>query len=159
MRKPFYLFFLALLVMVLSACSDNDVLKKNIVGNPLHTKENPYTSEEAVKNGDVVGGQENMDRFYEFLENVEAGKADVIRVTYYTLEGAPIYHNLVFNERIEYTYDYTQDGFSASNNGPDSIQSTYCAGVIRDTTEEEAYILTGCEYEHIGSNFRLVVNN
>ncbi|WP_161568361.1 DUF4362 domain-containing protein [Anaerobacillus alkaliphilus] len=159
MKIRIHFLFFAFLLLILSACNDNDGFKTNIVGNPVHTLENPYTAEEAAKNGDIlVGTQENLERFYDFLRNVEEGKSDLIRVTYYTHEGAPIYHNLVFNERIEYTFDYTQDAYSGSNNSPDSIQSTYCSGLIQDDTEKEAYVLTGCEYEHISRNFRLVVS-
>jgi hypothetical protein len=39
----------------------------------------------------------NLDRFYQFVNNVEQGKKDEIRVVSYTTKGAPILHDLKFN--------------------------------------------------------------
>src|SRR5690554_6801088 len=107
-----------------SSASENET---NIVGNPTA----PYSKEEALKNDDIVAGSfatiYNADRFFSFLDNVKKGIPDGIRITSFTYEGDPIFRNLVFNERIAYTYDYTQDPHSKP--GPDQIQSTNCEGI------------------------------
>ncbi|MCD8510238.1 MAG: DUF4362 domain-containing protein [Bacillus sp. (in: Bacteria)] len=147
----------ALVLIVLSACSEAEESKTNIVGNPLHTLEEPYTIDDALENGDVIGGTsvQNIDRFYEFLTNIENGVADSIRITKFTEEGSPIYHRLVWNDRIDYTADYTQDPFTTD--GPNSIQSTTCARLEKVDSSREEYILVGCEFEFIGDKFQFVV--
>ena len=57
----------------------------------------PYNSEEAIENGDVVnshGEISNLDKFENFIKNVESGAKDEIRITMYTHEGDPIFYNL-----------------------------------------------------------------
>ncbi|MBU9711916.1 DUF4362 domain-containing protein [Evansella tamaricis] len=163
MKKLLYFSALVVILMVLAACNEakGETFETNIVGNPIHRMfEKPYSSDVAVKNGDVIGGswQGNLKRFYDFLESVENGESDVIRVIFYTMEGAPIYHNLVLNEKIEYTFDATQDGYSSGTNGPDAIQTTICSGITKVTVDKEAYALTGCELPNVGEKFQLVVD-
>lgn len=74
----------------------------------------PYTSETAIKNGDVVdihGKQYNVEKLENFLENVKNNKKDKIRITGYTTEGGAIITDLEYDgKKINYTYDSTRDG-------------------------------------------------
>jgi hypothetical protein len=75
----------------------------------------PYTSETAIKNGDIVdihGKQYNAEKLEKFIENVQNGTKDKVRITQYTNEGDAIITDLVFDgKNINYTYDNTRDGF------------------------------------------------
>lgn len=156
--KNFMKFTLGVFVLFfLLGCAEAATNETNIVGNPLHSTENPYTVEDALNNGDVITGEtvQNVERFYEFLNNIEKGVADTIRITKFTEEGSPIYHNLVWNQRIDYTADFTQDPFLTE--GPSSIQSTTCARIEKVDSSREEYVLVGCEYEFVGDNFLFVI--
>ncbi|QPQ33119.1 DUF4362 domain-containing protein [Lysinibacillus sp. JNUCC 51] len=45
----------------------------------------------------------NLDRFESFIENVESGVKDEIRISMYTIEEDPIFYNLNYNgNKIQY---------------------------------------------------------
>jgi hypothetical protein len=75
----------------------------------------PYRYETAIKNGDIVGfngSKYNIKKLDQFMENVEKGKKDKIRITKYTDEGGAIITDLEYDgKKINYTYDNTRDGF------------------------------------------------
>jgi hypothetical protein len=75
----------------------------------------PYTSETAIKNGDIVdvhGKQYNAEKLEKFVENVQNGIKDKVRITKYTVEGGAIIWDLEFyGKKINCTYDSTRDGF------------------------------------------------
>jgi hypothetical protein len=81
---------------------------------PTYNK-SPYTSETAIKNGDVVdihGKQYNAEKLEKFIENVQNVNKDKVRITQYTIEGDAIIIDLVFDgKKINYTYDNTRDDF------------------------------------------------
>jgi PBP1b-binding outer membrane lipoprotein LpoB len=95
----------------------------------LNPKE-PYNSETAIENGDIVnihGNISNLDKFGNFIKNVESGSKDKIRITMYTVEGDPIFYNLNYDgNQIQYTFDNSLDGFRGSENG---ISSASCSGI------------------------------
>lgn len=74
-----------------------------------------YTSEIAIKNGDVVnfhGKEYNVEKLEQFLSNVKKGNNDKIRITQYTFEGAAIITDLDYDGNvINYTYDTTRDDY------------------------------------------------
>ncbi|MCT8138493.1 DUF4362 domain-containing protein [Anaerobacillus sp. CMMVII] len=159
MNQILRLTFLLLFLVLLSACGNGDEIQTNIIGNPVHTDSNPYSSEVALKNGDIVLGSsiQNLEKFYEFITNMEVGEPDAIRVTSYTNEGAPIYQNLVFNEKIEYTIDFTQDPLFS--NKPESIQTTTCDRIVKKLdSDNEAYVLSGCEFQYVGDHFLFTID-
>jgi hypothetical protein len=133
--------------MVLLGCQQESESETN---NP----KKPYSSEEAIENGDVVnrhGEISNLDKFENFIENVESGAKDEIRITMYTTEGDPIFYNLNYDgNKIQYTYDNSQDGYSGSGKG---IESTSCFNLeSRNTENGVEYQLSECSSE-IGNTF------
>jgi hypothetical protein len=91
---------------------------------------------------DMHGEIENKERFREFLNNVEKGKEDSIRVVKYTEEGDPILHDLEYDgEVIKSTTDTRRDKF-----GEGSLINTTCTSIeVVETTERTDYILEGCK--------------
>lgn len=77
-----------------------------------------YPLELAIKNNDVViydsgFATHNLDRFYKFLDNLEKGIEDKIRIAWYGIDGYPTTSILEFNGNIiKYTIDATRDGIS-----------------------------------------------
>ncbi|MCR8842342.1 DUF4362 domain-containing protein [Paenibacillus sp. SC116] len=139
---------IGLTALWLSACSD-------LQGSNGRTDENfpkisrPYNSEQAIQNGDVVnvhGQLSNMDKWHQFLKNIEANKADKVRITQYTIEGDPIFYELIYNgESIHYTFDNSMDAYGSNQGRP----STTCKGMGTKKNEQgnEYYILKDCDNE------------
>lgn len=97
--------------------------------------------------GDVVdmhGDITNLEKFYTFVEHVEQGKKDKIRIVSYTTEGAPMLHDLEFNgTTIRSIYDSTRDSF-----GYGSIEEATCQGIAEVNTDGRTdYILEDCNQE------------
>lgn len=103
--KKFFMVLLALIMFFCIGCGKNNRLAYN---------ESPYTSETAVKNGDVVnvqGRQFNAEKLEKFMENVKNNKKDKVRITNYTTEGGAIITDLEYDgHKINYTNDTTRDG-------------------------------------------------
>jgi len=74
-----------------------------------------YTSETAIKNGDVVAvhsQQYNVEKLDKFIENVKNDIKDNVRITRYTIEGGAVITDLNYDgENINYTNDNTRDKF------------------------------------------------
>ncbi len=114
----------------------------------------PYDSEEAIENGDVVnrhGEISNLEKFENFIKNVESGAKDKIRITMYTHEGDPIFDNLNYDgNKIQYTHDDSQDGYAGSEKG---IKSTSCSNIeSRNNEDGVEYYLSECSSE-VGNTF------
>ncbi|WP_223701096.1 DUF4362 domain-containing protein [Sutcliffiella deserti] len=151
MIKGLTIVFTGLFTLFLFGCQQEQVIE---VKNP----KTPYHSEEAIENGDVVdlhGEISNLDRFEDFVESVENGVKDGIRITIYTDEGDPIYNNLDYDgNKIQYTYDNSQDGFAGSGQG---VRSTFCSGIKAKENEDGVeYRLSGCSSD-VGDTFYFVV--
>ncbi|WP_168735671.1 DUF4362 domain-containing protein [Cohnella fermenti] len=108
----------------------------------------PYTADQAAANGDVVnvhGEMYNLDKWQMFLANLDAGVPDQLRITQYTIEGAPIFYELVYDgaETITYTFDNSRDGFGSDAGRP----STICRDIelAEDKDRGSYYKLTGCD--------------
>ncbi|WP_314000842.1 DUF4362 domain-containing protein [uncultured Paenibacillus sp.] len=104
-----------------------------------------YRSEQAANNGDVVellGKIMNADKWEQFLANIKSGSADEVQITSYTIEGDPIFYDLMFDgERIAYTYDSTFDAF-----GSRQKLDAFCTGIDGENTEQGIdFKLTGCQ--------------
>ncbi|OOE14340.1 DUF4362 domain-containing protein [Fictibacillus arsenicus] len=103
-----------------------------------------YNLNEAKKRGDVIWGYEdyNIERFRDFLANTNAKKKDEIRITSYTMEGDPIFKDLVFDgEKFYYTYDNSHDGYAGQDKG---IYKDICSEILMEEPAEPAFILNGC---------------
>ncbi|GIP33541.1 DUF4362 domain-containing protein [Paenibacillus sp. J2TS4] len=153
MRKIFIIFGLASLL--LSACGDSNNNGNGQVNNSSFPKvSKPYRPEQAVQNGDVVnvhGKYSNMDKWHQFIKNIEAEKEDKVRITQYTIEGDPIFYELVYDGKtIHYTYDNSMDAFGSDAGRP----SASCKVIGTDKNEQghEYYVLNECNND-IGKSF------
>ncbi|WP_231584107.1 DUF4362 domain-containing protein [Domibacillus indicus] len=123
--------FVFSLAAVLAGCSDGEA----------------YSSEEAVKRGDVAVVLEevkNADRWAVFLENMSEKKADNVRITGYTLEGDPIFQDLEFDGKvIAYRYDNSNDEFAGEGKG---VETDVCKTIIETKKAEGkmAFTAAGC---------------
>ncbi|MBU9720371.1 MULTISPECIES: DUF4362 domain-containing protein [Bacillaceae] len=104
-----------------------------------------YTREDAIKNGDVVpydNGISNLDVFESFIDNMNVGIKDNMRITEFTLEAGAIFHDLSYDGRqIIYKYDNRGDGYA----GTPGLQVSYCSDFIVNGSEYRSeYSLTGC---------------
>ena len=114
----------------------------------------PYTAERAAANSDVVnihGKYRNLDRWKAFLSSVDAGRPDSVRITQYTIEGDPIFFELVYDGRsVAYTFDNAMDAYGANQGRP----STVCAGLGTETVGSgDGYVLTDCDDPKTGRTF------
>jgi hypothetical protein len=144
-RKKWILsvFSILLFSMNLIGCQQNNSTK-----NPSK----PYLPEKAIKNGDIVnvhGKISNLEKFLQFVKNVNNGVKDKVRITSYTTEGDPIFDNLDFNgKNIKYTYDNSQDSF-----GRPEIKSDTCSEIgSTNTVNGVEYHLSKCS-SNVGKTF------
>jgi hypothetical protein len=134
--KCLFVFSTILLSMILVGCQ----------------QKRPYDPAEAIKNGDVVndhGEIGNLDKFKQFIKNVNNGVKDKIRITSYTTEGDPIFDSLDYNgKEIKYTYDDSQDKYGGSG-----IKSATCSDLEKTNNENRVeYYLSKCSSD-IGHTF------
>lgn len=134
-----------LAILLLSACSHSNGLSGPPAGFPKATK--PYPPEQAIQNGDVVnvhGKYSNMDKWQQFMNNVEARKDDAVRITQYTTEGDPIFYELVYDgETIVFTFDNSMDAFGVNQRRPSA--SCENIGTKKNEQGQEYYTLTDCD--------------
>jgi Domain of unknown function (DUF4362) len=115
-----------------------------------------YNMNEAKKRGDIIWGYEdyNIERFQEFLTNTNAKKEDEIRITSYTMEGDPIFKDLVFDgEKFHYTYDNSHDGYGGQDKG---IYKDICSEILMEEPAEPAFILNGCSKQRDATEYFLI---
>ena len=120
-----------------------------------HTSET-YNKNEAKKRGDNIWGYEdyNTKRFQEFLANTNAKKNDEIRITSYTMEGDPIFKDLVFDgEKYHYTYDNSHDGYAGQDKG---IYKDICSEILMEEPAEPVFILNGCSKQIDATEYFLI---
>jgi hypothetical protein len=157
---------LAAAMVLLSGCSEKSTSPSDSTSNsstspapretvappakpePFPAVSEPYAPDKAAANGDVVnvhGKLYNLDKWKLFLANLDVGVPDQVRITQYTIEGDPIFYELVFDgaEAITYTYDNSMDAFG-SDQGRSSI---ICRGIELKEEKESRYKLTGCDNE------------
>jgi len=138
---------LMLASVVLSACGHSNGRAGHVKESAFPEVTKPYRSEQAIQNGDVVnlhGKYSNMEKWHRFLKNVEQNKEDKVRITQYTIEGDPIFYELVFDGKvIHYTYDNSMDAYGSDSGRP----STSCTGMGSKKAEQgqDFYALTGCD--------------
>jgi hypothetical protein len=119
----------------------------------------PYTSEQAEENGDIVnmhGKITNLDKWNRFAANVKEGTPDEVHMTSYTIEGDPIFHDLLYDGRaIEATYDNSMDAFGA----PDK-KISFCKSIDQYKTERGThYTLAQCDREEQTFSFTVEMDN
>ena len=99
---------------------------------------NPSDEDIVDSHGEIT----NIEKFMEFVENVNQGREDKIRVVRYTIEGDPLLHDLEYDgENITSTTDTTRDEF-----GDGSVSTATCKSInVEETDETTDYILSGCD--------------
>ena len=109
---------------------------------------------QSVKDSDIEFDHEgeitsNLDKLEKFIQNVENGNEDKIRIVRYTTEGDPIFDTLDYNgENIKYTYDNSRDKYGSSNK-----TTTTCSDLDSEITEKGIkYSLIDCSAD-IGKYF------
>lgn len=97
-----------------------------------------------MKRGDITISPtevHNLDRFEQFLNNVSAKKEDTVRVTAYTTEGDPIFKDLHYDgEKIQYSYDNSNDAYGGEDKGVDTDVCTEITTKVNEHGSEEYYV-------------------
>ena len=136
------LVFIGILLFILSGCQSNQI--NQVSEPPDNTKQNniPEYVQSPDDIVDMHGDIANLDRFFTFLENVNQGMKDKIRVVRYTEEGDPMLHDLDYDgEVIQSTTDTRRDKF-----GSGSINTATCKSIdIKEKDRRTDYNLTGCD--------------
>ncbi|MFJ7825864.1 DUF4362 domain-containing protein [Psychrobacillus sp. NPDC096623] len=137
MKKVFLLYIL-FIELIFGGCQNEDN-SANTIGEHKNVPDYTPSSEDVV---DMHGEIKNKERFEVFLNNVEKGNNDSIRVVRYTEEGDPMLHDLEYDgEVIKSTTDTRRDKFGAG-----SISNATCTSAeIVETTERTEYVLEGCD--------------
>ncbi|RXZ79536.1 DUF4362 domain-containing protein [Paenibacillaceae bacterium] len=93
-------------------------------------------------------GEENIQYFYSFINNISQGIEDQIRVIKMTKEGDPIYHDFNYRDnKLEYRFDNTKD-----SEGDKKIAETICSGFAIHQNQDHqvvTYQLVGCMNKEI----------
>lgn len=137
-----------LAAIVATACSSSPV------GTHTTTGAKMQMSDDITVKGNQLP---DPGRFQFFLQSVEKGNPDHVRIIQTTVEGDPVYQDLRFNGKtIEYTFDTSEDKFAGSGRGK---HSTTCKGFKAQKNERGTeYVLEGCG-SAIGRTFSFVVRD
>ncbi|WP_203333585.1 DUF4362 domain-containing protein [Planococcus beigongshangi] len=86
----------------------------------------------------------NLNRFYKFLENIEAKEADHIQIRRFTTEGDPISRDIQFDGSVfQFIFNSSRDQYGAE---------AVCDELTRtETVESTDYQLEGCESDQVNS--------
>ncbi|MGZ9651521.1 DUF4362 domain-containing protein [Bacillus cereus] len=101
------------------------------------------------KKTDVVvkgTGISNLNKFEQFVLNIDQGKVDKIRIVQYTHEGGPIFQMLERSKHdILYVSDNRKDQFAGDNKG---LYKDSCKSIVKDERESGTiYRLIDCTNE------------
>ncbi|WHT94848.1 DUF4362 domain-containing protein [Bacillus cereus] len=101
------------------------------------------------KKNDVVvkgTGISNLNKFEQFVLNIDQGKVDKIRIVHYTHEGDPIFQTLERSKNdILYVSDNRKDQFAGDNKG---LYKDSCKSIVKDERESGiTYRLIDCTNE------------
>ncbi|MEB9680457.1 hypothetical protein BK742_19185 [Bacillus thuringiensis serovar pingluonsis] len=101
------------------------------------------------KKNDVVvkgTGISNLNKFEQFVLNIDQGKVDKIRIVQYTHEGDPIFQTLERSKNdILYVSDNRKDQFAGDNKG---LYKDSCKSIVKDERESGiTYRLIDCTNE------------
>ena len=134
--------FLILVSLIVTACQTNGSTNESTKVDITEREEIPVYSQTAEDIVNMHGDITNLNRFFTFLENVEQGHKDKIRVVSYTEEGDPILHDLDFDgEVIESSNDTRRDNF-----GQRTIYTSTCKSIeLEEKQERTDYTLAGCK--------------
>lgn len=124
-------------LLLLSGCGMGNTKTNK---NENHDKTGTVITSNEIIN--IHGNVKNLERLDEFVTNVSNQKSDEIRVTHYTIEGDPIYDEVVFNgKQLSITHDTTEDAF-----GSKERNSYTCQNIERTESKTDLeYMLLDCE--------------
>ncbi|AEA18855.1 MULTISPECIES: DUF4362 domain-containing protein [Bacillus] len=109
------------------------------------------------KNDVIVKGTRisNLDKFENFVLNVEQREVDKIRIVQYTLEGDPVFQTLEHSGKdILYVLDSRQDKFAGDHKG---LHKDSCKRIVKEQRElESTYRLIDCMNEAGRNGYDLV---
>ncbi|MFJ8219922.1 DUF4362 domain-containing protein [Bacillus cereus] len=110
------------------------------------------------KKSDVIVkevGTSNLDKFEQFVMNVDQGKVDKIRIVQYTHEGDPILQTLERSENdILYVSDNRKDQFAGEDKG---LHKDSCKRIVKEQRESQtAYRLIDCVNENGRNGYDLL---
>ncbi|MBS9802801.1 DUF4362 domain-containing protein [Bacillus toyonensis] len=110
------------------------------------------------KKNDVIvkgAGTSNLDKFEQFVMNVDQRKADKIRIVQYTDEGDPVFQTLEHSGKdILYVLDSRQDKFAGDHKG---LHKDSCKRIVKEQRESEStYRLIDCMNEARRNGYDLV---
>ncbi|WHY87213.1 DUF4362 domain-containing protein [Neobacillus novalis] len=135
-KKITSIVLITLLTVFISGCG----LDKGVAGDqPTNSGQNKKPASNEVK--EIHGMMENIERLNLFVEHVQSGKDDKVRLTRYTDEGDPIYHDLANHDsKLTIQIDTTEDKF-----GQGEVTTYVCKGIQKQESETETkYILEQC---------------
>lgn len=127
-------FILAICAVLLGACAGQ---QSNINGTTYEI----FAEDIIKKNTDKI---DNIERFFAFYNNVENEKRDQVRIIQHTIEGAPIYYDVVYvNDKFELTIDSSKDAYAAE----DMLKTTCKALNAVEVENRTDYLLNDCKGE------------
>ena len=134
--------------LILISCMDHsEVIDSPIieVSSSIYT----HTDEDIIDN---LGEVTNLQRFEDFVINVNGKHSDNIRIVSYTTEGGQILKDLIFDgNNIMYTIDSTRNSY-----GEKMVAATTCQSIEKvESSELTVYKINECEEEL--DNYLLVI--
>ncbi|PGK45165.1 hypothetical protein CN907_05430 [Bacillus anthracis] len=110
------------------------------------------------KKNDVIVkgvGTPNLDKFEQFVLNVDQGKVDKIKIVHYTHEGDSIFQTLQYSGKdILYVLDNRKDQFADDNKG---LYEDSCKRIVKERRELEiTYRLIDCTNENERNGYDLL---
>ena len=141
------LLLLPICLLLISCIDNSEVIDSPVI--EVSSSTYTHTDEDII---DKLGEVTNLDRFVDFLINVNGKLHDKIRIVSYTTEGGQILKDLVFDgNNIMYTIDSTRDHY-----GQQLVTATTCQSIEKiESSELTVYKINECEEEL--DNYLLVI--
>ena len=134
--------------LILISCMDNS----EVIDSPVIEVSSSTYTHKAEDIVDDLGEVTNLQRFVDFILNVNAKQNDKIRIVSYTTEGGQIIKDLIFDgNNIMYTRDSTRNPY-----GEQLVAATTCQSIEKiESSDLTVYKINECEEEL--DNYLLVI--
>ena len=141
------LLLLPICLMLISCVDQSEVIDSPVI--QVNSSTYTHTVEDIIEQ---LGEVTNLQRFEDFVINVNGKQGDKIRIVSYTTEGGQILKDLIFDSNnIMYTIDSTRNPY-----GEQLVSATICQSVEKiESSELTVYKINECEEEL--DNYLLVV--
>ena len=141
------LLLLPICLLLISCIDNSEVIDSPVI--EVSSSTYTHTDEDII---DKLGEVTNLERFVDFLINVNGKLHDKIRIVSYTTEGGQILKDLVFDgNNIMYTIDSTRN-----HHGQQLVAATTCQSIEKiESSELTVYKINECEEEL--DNYLLVI--